>query len=745
MTPAQPLMSHSSTNEKEQMEMEQVPHDRSARPSAVAGRGSLSHLDASLTFTSRSSRPSSPLSASGESMLTTGCLDAPPVSNDGSSAGACVDPPPLVMKSIKELVEAAHDGRLTREGGRALLRAAVLRDAAPKVVEPTDVLDHLPPTWAAEVARVRSKCDTHQGRSEMRILSTHKHLAELQSFDTSADMLWLGIVGLLDAVLSIRNEVTPGADAEYVVAGTPAIPLLHTPHSAPPSLQLPLPLCIFRGLMPRPECGGPFRRDYPPYRLTWEPQEHTAREPHEPHTPQPPLPPPPIALPHRAKLTSMWATLAQVTTACVRSYVDEIDGLCSPSPLSRMHGLVRALWSLLHIGSAYYLTPCMQLHVYGTASCRGVHGGSWFEKERRQANLVEAHGFAPSSVTYTDMIIASVFNIPAHHRKAYTKVGTGNDTGDVNWSQSGAWLAKHGSEMSRGELCRKLSRSSACFDAMAGLEALVVLDSDGSPDHEECMQFMTSHDMWDSKLFNPNGESPLTPRHEDAWTAHPLLKPWVKRVLVDVIYTSGHATSAIVDILPNSNVLGKGSVRAIIVLYSIPRPGLPPRLVLACHKCDGKGSGSGGHFMGRWRMRTQLPLATLVAGLAEHMLGVKGWGSRMLGAPPPTMEALPLKSACFAFPASMLSHHCTREFPPYTMNDVLLMDSIAPRVSNSVSMAITHLPPPPPRMATSLQQAPLATHTTPTQHAHSTRLAKAVVVQQVRSRVQSRELRKLLT
>lgn len=150
---------------------------------------------------------------------------------------------------------------------------------------------------------------------------------------------------------------------------------------------------------------------------------------------------------------------------------------------------------------------------------------------------------------------------------------------------------------------------------------------------------------------------------------------------------------------PNSNMEGTGSVKAIIVLYSIKRPSLPPRLVLAAHKCNGKGSGSGGHFMVGWQLRKGSILGTLVASVAEHILGVRGWGARMGLNVLEESEFVEThkKAASFAFPKALLSYNCGRKFPPYDMSDVLGMHSVAPRLINSHLHPMCVLPPPPPK------------------------------------------------
>eukprot|EP00966_Prymnesium_polylepis_P005251 121112-Prymnesium_polylepis.1 len=96
---------------------------------------------------------------------------------------------------------------------------------------------------------------------------------------------------------------------------------------------------------------------------------------------------------------------------------------------------------------------------------------------------------------------------------------------------------------------------------MAGEEALLVMDSDGSPDHWDSMEFLTSKEVWESKLFNPHGEPPPPETQALKWDSRPAKRPGVKRVLLDVLYTGN--VDRHTKLAPNANVTGHGSVRAI--------------------------------------------------------------------------------------------------------------------------------------------------------------------------------------
>ena len=125
---------------------------------------------------------------------------------------------------------------------------------------------------------------------------------------------------------------------------------------------------------------------------------------------------------------------------------------------------------------------------------------------------------------------------------------------------------------------------------------------------------------------------------------------------------------------PNSNVKGTGSLRAIVVLYSIPQPSGANRLLLACHKCDGKGSGTPGHWLHGWKMPPGCHLGTLVSQLAHDHLEAPGWGASHGISYPAPENKLSYLHASFAFPRSMLrSGSHMRHLPPYSMDDVLQM------------------------------------------------------------------------
>ena len=246
----------------------------------------------------------------------------------------------------------------------------------------------------------------------------------------------------------------------------------------------------------------------------------------------------------------------------------------------------------------------------------------------------------------------------------------------------------------------RVLRSNVCFDSMVGTEALLVLDSDGSPDHNECMDFMAKH-MWESKLFNPTGEvSPFaygsSPPPSDG--VNPFCAPGVRRVLLDVMYTKDTIAQEgrIQGFTPTASIMGNGSVKCIVVLYSFMRPIHPPRLVLATHKCNGKGSGSGGHFPVGWALHHNHPLSHLIAGLAEHVLCVPGWGRRM-GVPTLSHDTISslITHPSQAFPEAMLKHNSTRTFDPYTILDVLTMKSVAIKVPNCIAKPRTTLMDPP--------------------------------------------------
>ena len=225
----------------------------------------------------------------------------------------------------------------------------------------------------------------------------------------------------------------------------------------------------------------------------------------------------------------------------------------------------------MHVGGAYYGTPASQYVMYDTSNFLGTHALSWATSEFLQANLVEAHAFPRDRVTYTDMIPTSVFAVPPKDREVFKRVGTDNTSGDVNWAQVDEWLHRNKSDFTRGGAARALSRAGACFDAMVGENALIVLDSDGSPEHHECLHFMTC-DIWKSALFNPQS---LVPPSFDTWPwtdSHPFRRPGIRRVLLDVMYKGDTEDGERVpNFRPNDHVLGNGSVKAIIVLYSIPR------------------------------------------------------------------------------------------------------------------------------------------------------------------------------
>ena len=399
-----------------------------------------------------------------------------------------------MQPSCSQLLAAAHDGRISREQGGALLRNALLgqprrsthidavRDAT--AAEPLDALGFLGQRWQEETQALRAEA-VGQG---MQILHTRRHLVELSLHADAARTQWLAVVGLLDALLVIRGEVGAAADSQYTAAGQPAVPLLHCyhhPDGGTGEQRARTCAVVFRGLSPKPECGGPFPTTYRAYQATWGGTT--------------PLFSSKVALKRGSKVVTLQAELVSLATKAARVCLDE--WLVAP-PLTRHAyclGLLRKLWVLLHAGACYYLQPPEQEAVYGTTNCGGTHSGTWYASECRQANLVTEHGFPPCRVTYTDMVIASVFNLPARLRERLKKVGTDNHSGDCNWSQLSEWLSFNKSECDRKELVAKLSRSSVCFETMAGEEALLVMDSDGSPDHWDSMEFLTSKEVWESK------------------------------------------------------------------------------------------------------------------------------------------------------------------------------------------------------------------------------------------------------
>ena len=159
---------------------------------------------------------------------------------------------------------------------------------------------------------------------------------------------------------------------------------------------------------------------------------------------------------------------------------------------------------------------------------------------------------------------------------------------------------------------------------------------------------------------------------------------------------------------PNDHVLGNGSVKAIIVLYSIPRPEGVPRLVLAAHKCNGKASGACGHWMKGWKLPSGLKLGPLIAQVATCYLGVHGWAD-LVGMPRVDGVDVEGRHASLAFPATMLKESSVpRMFPPYTLEEVLAMDSVAPKVPNCVATPTCALIPSPPRTP---KTPTLTTHT----------------------------------
>ena len=601
--------------------------------------------------------------------------------------------------SVRDVVNAAHDGRLTPQAGAALLRSAMLPDGLlVSEAEPTDLLDHLgAPELATRVRFLRGQTCA----AKMQVPSSAKHLEELNAHEDSAKAGWAGVLGLLEAVLVMRSRVGSKADGEYTMAGVPACPLLHT-------TEAPTYICVVRGLLPKPECSGVFHKYYQPYTKTWCPSPERSG----------PVPPT-ITMPttHPTKLTSLQGRLAQLATSAVQRSVDALNA----SLMARQYAeaslhftmLLRSLWVLLHVGGAYYLSPA-EWQVYGSAHCSGVHSGTWLTSELAAINLTEEHGFHRSRVTYTDMVIASVFNPQQRHRSAFKD-------GDVNWYQLGTWMEKHqAADSDRGTLAADLSRSNACLDAMVGEECLYVLDSDGTAEHLQQLEFIT-HGIWHSKFFNASSESPPPEIEPDTtWDASPFKRPGVKRVLVDVLYTADFDNKTKIrhtNFSPNSNQRGDGSPKGIIVLYAIQRPCLPPRLVLASHKASGKGSGSSGHFIMGWHMFHGQCLAPLVAELAEKVLGVPGWGARMNV---PFMEHSPmvLSHASFAFPKSLLRPGRACDFEPYTLQEVLCMVSVAKPVSNCVQVARDTLLDPP---RINRAHTPSTTPSQHTPHTHHTR------------------------
>ena len=606
------------------------------------------------------------------------------------------------VKDVSDLVETFHNGRLSQQAGASFLRSAILPEGRrASDVEPTDVLDHLGSAgWETPVASLRGAA----AAATLQVLSTVKHLEELSTFEDSARVTWVGVLGLLEAVQVMRSRVGDQADGEYTVAGVPACPLLHTTEAT-------TYICVVRGLLPKPECSGVFHKYYQPYTKTWCPPPERSG----------PVPPP-ITVPttHPTKLTSLQGLLAQLATSAVQRSIDALNAslMARQYPEASLHFtvLLRSLWVLLHVGGAYYLSPAEAVAVYGTANCCGVHSGSWLTSELEAINLNEKHGFCRSRVTYTDMVIASVFKPQQRHRHAFKD-------GEVNWYQLGTWMEKHKADNpNRGSLVADLSRSNACLDAMVGSECLYVMDSDGTAEHIEQLQFITCG-IWDSKVFNP-GSQPPPPETEPGttWGANPFKRPGVKRVLIDVLYTRDFDDKTKirhVNFKPNSNQRGDGSPKAIIVLYAIQRPGLPPRLVLASHKASGKGSGSSGHFIMGWHMFHGQCLAPLVAELAEKLLGVPGWGARMK-VPFTAHSPVVLSHASLAFPKSLLRPGWACDFEPYTMQEVLCMDSVAKPVSNSVLEPRSTLldPPPAPRVnGVHTQSTPMSV----TPHEHHTR------------------------
>ena len=346
------------------------------------------------------------------------------------STQATPHPPLEVVRSLKcleDVVEAAHDGRLDC----GALELALDPD------EPTDILDHLGPMFSKEVEHVRSLA-TREG---LHVLRGAHHLREVHTHGDSAHRAWLGVVGLLDALLVMKREV-PSAHDQYTLAGVPACPLMH---GDSPSL-----LCVFRGLMPRPECEGKFGKDYPTF------ARDTAHG----------VAPGTFPL-STTKIITLHAVLARLANRATWDAMEVLhtithqtwEAWSSQEVWCAVAQLLRCLWTLLHCGGSYYVSRGLMLSTYSTQHCQGVHAQGWLEKELRQANLTPDNGFARERVTYTDMIPVSVYHYSNADREVYKGVGTGNhDKGDVNWTQVGAWLRQNGSEMDRGSLCRSLSR-----------------------------------------------------------------------------------------------------------------------------------------------------------------------------------------------------------------------------------------------------------------------------------------------
>ena len=273
---------------------------------------------------------------------------------------------------------------------------------------------------------------------------------------------------------------------------------------------------------------------------------------------------------------------------------------------------------------------------------------------------------------------------------------------------------------------------------MVGTEALLVLDSDGAPDHNECMEFLAKG-MWESKLFNPTSEeSPFEGSQYGglswvgAWDhINPFRAPGVRRVLLDVMYTQDtEKGERIQGFTPIAHAMGTGSVKCIVVLYSFMRPIHPPRLVLATHKCDGKGSGSGGHFPVGWTLHHTHTLSSLIAGLAEHVLGVTGWGGRM-GVSTLSYDTIASLTthASQAFPQTMLKHDSKRRFDPYYIEDVIKMRSVAPKVANCVTTPrTTLLDPQLPSPRSSPRRDPPSPHEDTSHKRHITRATTATTL-----------------
>lgn len=344
------------------------------------------------------------------------------------------------IRDAEQLIQAVHSGDLSSSEGTAMLCRALQETQATSALSTCgedrdskrfDVLDYLGAEWHREADALRVSV----ANAGMRVPVPHAHMHEVISSEAAATIAWIGVIGTLEMQHVLRAHVE---DSEYTACGHVACPLLHTPGA-------PQYAAVFKGLMPKPECGGSFPKFYPPYHSTWG--VDTLESPR----------PPPIALPtSKGKLVTMQALLVQLCSSAVR---DAVDTLTHSSGHQELHHLLRCLWALLHSGGAYYLSE-QDVVQYGTTNARGTHSGGWLDKELRQANLVAEHGFPRNKVTYTDMVMVSVFHISSTARSRYRKVGTGNeDKGDVNWAQIDAWLNFHGSHLSRNMLCERLSRA----------------------------------------------------------------------------------------------------------------------------------------------------------------------------------------------------------------------------------------------------------------------------------------------